>query len=454
MVPKEVEEKGDELSSIRLNDKISQIAEEFLKAPKEKEVQIISHFDTDGITSASIIIRCLKRLDRKFNTLIVKSLTPEIISQLPENKILLFLDLASNSFKYLRDLKQEIFIIDHHEIKQEVSSNVHIVNSQMHKSKEEISSSGLCYLFAKKINLQNRDLSSLAIIGMVGDSIQNIDVSNNEITKDSEVIVRKGVLLYPSTRPLNRVLEFSSEPYIPSVTGNREGVFQLLKEVGLERQNGQYKSLIELSEEEMTKVSTAILLRRLKKNNENLIGNIFLVKHFNQLEDAREISAKINASSRLGEPYTAILYCLEDPKAKKQVERLYARYKQMIIGGLNIIEKVDQIKGTSYIIINAKSEIQEEIISVISTILSKSSLYLEGTIIIAMSYTDNNQIKVSGRTVGGGRSVRDVLERAIIEIGGEFGGHKYAAGALFNKEKEQEFIEKIKKDLEIELIKI
>ena len=109
-------EKGDELSSIKLNDKISKIAEEFLKTPKEKEMQIISHFDTDGITAASIIIKILKRLDRKFNTLIVKSLTQEIISQLPRNRILLFLDFASNSINYLKNLNQEIFIIDHHEI--------------------------------------------------------------------------------------------------------------------------------------------------------------------------------------------------------------------------------------------------------------------------------------------------------------------------------------------------
>jgi single-stranded-DNA-specific exonuclease len=444
----------NELLTINLSDRIMQISEEFLKTSKEKEVQIISHFDTDGITAASIIIKCLKRLDRKFNTLIVKNLTPEIISQLPENKVLLFIDLASNSLEYLKNLQQEIFIIDHHEITQRIPENVLIVNSQLHEKKEEISSSGLCYLFAKRIDMQNKDLSSLAIIGMIGDSVPHIDISNNEITKDAEIVIKKGLLLYPSTRPLNNVLEFSSEPYIPSVTGNREGVFQLLKEIGFERQNGQYKSLIELNEEEMTKIVTAVLLRRLERNNENLIGNIFLVKHFNQLEDAREMSAKINACSRLGEPYTSILYCLEDSKAKKQVEKLYARYKQMIIGGLNSVGSIEQIKGNGYLILNAKSQINDVLISVIATILSKSSLYEQGTVIVALSYTDNNQIKVSARTVGGGRSVREILERATTEVGGEFGGHKYAAGCTFDISKEKEFIDKIKKDLEIELVKV
>ncbi|HTZ42035.1 MAG TPA: DHH family phosphoesterase [Candidatus Omnitrophota bacterium] len=449
-------EKGGEkigLFSGSLDERLSQIAEEFLKQPKEKEIQVISHFDTDGITSASIIIKCLQKLDRKFSTIIVKNLDAEVISRISEEKMPLFIDLASNSLDLLGKFKK-VFVIDHHEVTQKIPENISIANPQLHESKEEISSSGLCYLFAKKINPANRSLASLAIIGMIGDSVQNIGISNNEIMKDAEVLVKKGVLLYPSTRPLNKVLEFSSEPYIPSVTGNKDGVFQMLKEIGFERENGQYKSLIELSDEEMTKIVTAILLRRLEKNNENLIGNIFLVKHFNQIEDAREISAKINASSRLGEPYTAILYCLEDAKAKKQVEKLYAKYRQMIINGLNSISGIEQIKGNGFVILNAKSVINDSMISVITTILSKSSLYNEGMIIVAMSSAEDDKIKVSGRTVGKGRNVREILARVMADVGGEFGGHKYAAGCMFDSSKEGEFIERLKKELEIELVKI
>ncbi|MDD5700244.1 MAG: DHH family phosphoesterase [Candidatus Nanoarchaeia archaeon] len=450
---KEGEKTEGELLTCNLDERISLVAEEFLKLPKDKEIQIISHFDTDGITSAAIIIKCLKRLDMKFNTLIVKSLDSKIISKLPLDKTLLFVDLASNSLNLLQNFKK-VFVIDHHEITQAIPENVTIVNPQLHKEKEEISSSGLAYLFARRISPKNKDLASLAIIGMIGDSIKNISISNNEITKDAEIVIKKGVLLYPSTRPLNKVLEFSAEPYIPSVTGNKEGVFQMLKEIGFERENGQYKSLIELTEDEMTKIATAILLRRLEKDNENLTGNIFLVKHFNQLEDAREISAKINASSRLGEPHTSILYCLEDAKAKKQVEKLYAKYRQMIINGLNSVGNIEQIKGSGYVIINAKSRIDDSLISVITTILSKSSLYEEGTVIIAMTNTSDDRIKVSGRTVGRGRNVREILERVMLDIGGEFGGHKYAAGCMLDSSKEQEFIDRIKKDLEIELVKI
>ena len=438
--------------SISLNERIEGIANEFLE--KTKNIQIISHFDTDGITSASIIIKTLKRLDKNFNTLIVKSLTPEIIFSLPKNKTLLFLDLASNSLEYLKNLNQDIFIIDHHQISQEIPKNVHLINPQLHKNKEEISSAGLCYIFSKTINSQNKDLSSLAVVGMIGDAIENLDVNNNEITKDSGAVIKKGVRLYPSTRPLNRVLEFSSEPYIPTVTGNKEGVIELLREIGLENKNGKYKSLIELNQEEMKKIVTAIFLRRLEKNNDNLVGNIFLVKHFNQLEDARELSAKINATSRLGEPYKAILYCLGNNSAKREVERLYAKYKQKIIHGLKHVQNLEKIQGDKYLIINAESEIEDTIIGVIASILSRSSIYSQGTIIVAMANSEKNKVKVSARGVGKTRNLREVLERVLSGIEGEFGGHSGAAGCIIEQNSKQEFLKRLKRNLEVELVKI
>lgn len=445
----------NEIQQSDLRHKIKSIAQEFLSKIKDREIHIISHFDTDGITSAAIIINTLKRLDKRFNITIVKNLSPNTISQLPEDKTLLFLDLASNSLNYLKERNQDIFIIDHHEITQEIPENISIINPQLHKQ-EEISSAGLCYLFSKSIDIQNKDLASLGVVGMIGDMIDNINSDNNEITQDADIKIRKGLLLYPSTRPLNRVLEFSSEPYIPSVTGNREGVLELLREIGLERENGKYKSLIELDEEEMTKIVSAVLVRRANQNHDDdIIGNIFLVKHFNQLEDARELSAKINATSRLGESYTAILYCMGNQKAKKEVEKIYARYKQLIINALNNMEKLEKIQGEGYLIINAKRQIKDTIIGTITSILSKSSLYKKGTIITGMSYTDEGDIKVSVRLAGrNGRNLREILQNIVPELGGEFGGHHSAAGCTIPAEKEKEFIDKLKRHVEIELVKL
>ena len=66
-----------------------------------------------------------------------------------------------------------------------------------------------------------------------------------------------------------------------------------------------------------------------------------------------------------------------------------------------------------------------------------------------------NKIKISARMVGkNGRNVREILARVIEIVGGEIGGHEFAAGCLISYEKEQEFIDILKKNLEIEMIKI
>jgi RecJ-like exonuclease len=231
-----------------LEKEIKLFVEDFMKRLDNKEVYIVSHFDTDGITSASIMISTLKRLDKKFSLRIVKSLDEKFISELPKEKLILFLDLASGSLGHLKKAElNNVFIIDHHEITKKVPENIKIINPQL-TNKQKISSSGLTYLFCKQINSEIKELSKLAILGMIGDCLEEeIDSLNNGILEESGVQRKRGLLIYPSTRPINRVLEYSSNPYIPEVTGNIKGVLELLRETGLAPEKGKYKSLMELN---------------------------------------------------------------------------------------------------------------------------------------------------------------------------------------------------------------
>ncbi len=438
-----------------LEVEIELMAKKFLEESKDKEIQVISHFDTDGITSATIMLQTLKKLDKKFSVKIVKNLEEQFIYTLPKNKLTLFLDLASGSLSHItKSGLKNIFIIDHHEITQEIPKEINIINPELH-DKQKISSSCLTYLFCKQINPKNKELAKLAILGMIGDILEKeIDKLNNGILGDGEIIRKRGLLIYPSTRPLNRTLEFCSRPYIPQVTGNTKGVLELLRDVGLNPADGKYKSIIELNPEEMEKLVTAIMLRNPKAKYKDIIGDIFLIKLFNKLEDARELSAIINACSRLGESDTAIQFCMEIQKAKKRAELIHTKYKQLLISGLKFISKTEKINGKGFVMINAKDQIKETIIGTIASILSLSSLYEEGTIIITMAYYDD-KIKVSARCVGrNGRNVREPLSSVIEIIGGEVGGHEFAAGANINRDKEQEFMDLLKKNLEVEVVKI
>ncbi len=435
--------------------KIKELIEKIKSYSEKKPIKIISHFDTDGITSAAIFSRALQRANIKFSLQIIKSLDEEFIKTLSDDYTLIFLDLASSSLNHLKDKNTNIIIIDHHEIHQNIPQNIFMLNPLLEK-KESISSSALSYFIAKSLSNENIDLSNLAIIGMVGDAHdQNIRKSYDEIIKDSGAIVKKGLLIYPSTRAINKVLEYSSSPYIPNVTGSYQGVIEVLKDANIPKNNGSYKALYELTEEEMSNLTTAIMLKSAGKINvSSLIGNIYLLKFQNKLEDARELSALINACSRMDHPQVALGFCLGNKSYKEDAEKIYREYKQHLISALKYIQEAEKISGKNYTIINAKNNIKDTIIGTTASIISHSPFYSEGTIIIALAYNED-KIKVSARIVGKeGRNVREILAKALIPIGGEVGGHPNAAGCLIEKEKETQFISELKKVLDIELIKV
>ena len=295
---------------------------------------------------------------------------------------------------------------------------------------------------------------------MIGDRHEsNLSKINQQIVKDAhDLKIKKGLVIYPATRPLRRALEWSTSPYIPGVTGNGPGAMEILRETGIDYN----KNLLDLTKEEMSKLITAVMIRRAQHNKQDdILGNLYILKFFNTKEDVREISVLINACSRLGYSDVAIAYCLENEKAKSQALDIYTEYKQELVSGLKVAEKMDKIKGKGFVILNAKDQIKDAIVGTICSMLSSSPAYDEGTILIGMAY-NKDKIKVSARIVGDeGRNLKEVLEKTIItfktenpETIAEVGGHKFAAGCLIEKEKESLFIETLKKELEIEIVKV
>jgi len=78
-------------------EEIKKFAKDLLETTNHRNILIVSHFDTDGITSAAILGRSLKKLDRRFSFNIIKSLDKEFIQKLPTNRVIIFLYLASGS---------------------------------------------------------------------------------------------------------------------------------------------------------------------------------------------------------------------------------------------------------------------------------------------------------------------------------------------------------------------
>ena len=429
-----------------------------------KPIYLVSHLDCDGITAASIMIKVLKRENKKFILNIVKQLNENTIKEISlENyKVIIFADLGSGYIKlinkYLKDKK--VFIFDHHlpedfnNYKNIVHVNPHLLQDKYYNS---ISGSGITYLFAKTLNHENIDLAHLAVIGIIGD-LQNFDNINKEILEDAinqeKILVKYGLKMFGSqTKPLNKILQYSTDLYIPGVSGNEEGVFLFLSELGINYfENGRIKRIIDLNEDELKKLTTGIILKRLgsEKNPEDVFGNIYLLKDEldDNLKDAREFSTLLNCCGRLNKPSIGIGVCLDNFSFKEKANELLKQYKLELINGLNWFynNKDKFVKGENFVVINSENNIRETLIGTIVSMISRSNIYKDRTILIGMAYTLDNNIKISVRQCNSDYNLVEIMENIIRDYGTS-GGHKQACGALISMERELEFINKSKEVL-------
>src|SRR3989344_2249614 len=424
----------------------------------EKPIKIISHIDTDGITSASMLVRTLQKLDKNFSLSFVKQLSHKILSQLKQENysIYIFLDLGSANIQEIKDnLKEkQIFILDHH-LFQNIENDFTHINPHLfgNNNELEISGSGIVYLLSKTINLENKDLSYLAIIGAIGDMQEKKGFLglNNEILQDSidsnKIEVSIGLRIFGSyTRSLYKLLQYSTDPYIPGITGNEEATLKFLENLKIDKE----KKLFELSEEETKSLVTAIILQRLgsESSPEDVLGKIYLLKDEPEdslIKDCREFSTLLNSCGRLNKPSLGVGACLNDSNTKQKSLLLLNDYKKELINSLNWFyqnrNSSSIIEKENLVIINAEDNIRDTIIGTITSIISKSNLYKEGTILISLAHTLEEDTKISVRAVGKNNiNLKEILSKITEKLNCKAGGHVNAAGSIIPQEKEQEFI--------------
>ncbi len=451
--------KGDFLAYVK------EVALDFfaIAGQTKKPVRIIGNLDTDGITSASIICKALARKGINYSVSIVKQVNDELIEALANEDydIIIFTDMASAYIKKIsEDIHRDVFILDHHfpEATERKMGKVRQINPHMFgvDGTKEISAAGVAYYFAKSIDERNSDLSYLALVGAIGDMQENMGFVglNKDILEDAKdedlVEVKETLRLFGmQTKPMHKVLEYSTNPYIPGVTGNEKAAIKLIEEAGIELYDEarNYRRLVNLSKQELEKLVTAIDMRKAEGTGADvMVGPVFLLKGEDDdslKKDLREFSTLLNSCGRMGWPSLGVGVCMSDQIATKKAFEILRDYRKEIIDAMNWFydhrrtEKVLEKKG--YVIILAESNIRDTIIGTLASSLAKSNVYSDGTIIMATAYTLDGFIKVSLRVSGDPESeidLRLIVKEILNSSDGYGGGHKLAAGASIPQEKE------------------
>src|SRR3989344_4982689 len=443
---------------------IKESIKRFNELRQEKPVRIISHLDCDGLASAAILSKSLSRANIKFVLSIVRFLDRDVLEYLAREpyETIIFSDIGSS---YLKDIEKHlvsknVFVLDHH-LFENSKTKINHLNPHAYDVHDyaEISGAGVSYLFAKELDTTNKDLSYISIIGALGDiQEKNGFIGLNQMILEDAISsgslqVTNGLKLFGSqTRPLHKALEYSIDPYIPCVTGNEDGAVNFLREldISLRDNNGVYRKIIDLDNEELKRLVTGIILRRLgsEENPEDIFGPIYNVpyeKEGSVMRDAKEFSTLLNCCARLGKPSLGIGLFFNNSAIREEAISLLNTYKKELISSLDWFYKNRKtnsiIERQGYTVINAEDNVRDTLIGTLASIVAKLNIYDNGTIIISMAHSVN-ETKISARLVGYKNiDLRNLLQKITAGLGNYLvGGHKVACGAIIPQEKEFEFI--------------
>lgn len=430
--------------------------EEFLKAIKEcskkfnewlkkyEIVRCISHLDCDGICSAAIICNLLKKLGKQFHITFLKQFSKrefDIIKN--ENyEFYIFTDLGSGQLHFIKELvsKAKVVILDHHQIKEkfEHENLLHLNPNEFGvDGSSEISSSGITALLSKEMG--ENEFFYLGVVGGVGDN-QSFEGMNKmileECVKKGTVSVRRDLKIIAS-RPLYKALEFSSFE-IPGVSGNESKAVKFLSEIGIDIRNedGSWKKLSDLNDEEKKKLTSAIIVKRAGlEDPSDIFGDVYEIN--NSFGNVSELATFLNACSRTG--YSGIAFSIFfSKKSLPLANELMNEYRKKLVNALNFAIERNIIKENIIYVIGG-DEIDSKIIGTIISMMINNS---EKDIIVGFA-NDDDRVKVSARSkCNCNINLGEIVSQIAVSLGGEGGGHKKAAGASIPKGKEEEFINK------------
>lgn len=446
-------------------------------------IQIIGHNDADGLTAGAIMQKALARENCGVQTRCLKQLDSDFIKEISlENKdVVIFTDCGSGQLETIDEYLLEktfVFVLDHHQIAEVEHDNLVHINPHLFgmDGSRAVSGSGMAYLFSKALNPKNIDLSHLAIIGATGD-LQDPEGKmtglNVGIARDGE---KAGVLKMEKdlriwgkqTRPLFKALSYTSEPFIPGLSGNESACIQFLNhlDIRIKKDNGEMIRLVDLSLDEKKRLSNGLVLRMLEhgtptKKAESIIGEIYTIldeEERTSLRDAREYVTVLNACGRYEKYGIGMAICLgERNRLFKEGLNLLSDHKKYLSNCYKwMSENSDSIEDLDVLFtFHVHNDIDENVIGTMATMVIGSGLLKPIKPVIAFVETRDGNVKASSRGTGElikeGLNLGEVMQYSAGKVGGEGGGHNIAAGAQMELGKEKEFLEyareKIKEQL-------
>ncbi len=432
---------------------------EYIK--KHTSSLLVSHIDADGLTSAAIMGKTLESIGMEYTLRFVRQLDPNVLEEIANQnpELVIFTDVGSGMLETIKSKGINAVILDHHQPNgnYDYHLNPHLFGIN---GSTEISGSGIAYFLSVALG-GGDELTALAVVGAVGD-LQHVRYGklvgvNRAILEKG---VREGVLHYENdlmlfgkqTRPVFKLLQYSTDPYIPGITGNEDASIAFLKRIGIRLHGERWRRWIDLTNEEKQRIVSALIQLCLSSGMppnkvQRLIGEVYTLqqeREGTEVRDASEFSTLLNATARYDHADIGFAVCMGDrDKAFNKACTLLNQHRKNLVEGLNLVKEKGIIQMNNLQYFDAGNRIRETIVGIVAGMCT--SFTNHNTPIIAFAESeDEEMIKVSSRgnydLVKRGLNLGKAVSEAAKAVGGTGGGHDIAAGAFIPKYAKHEFL--------------
>ncbi|MBP3386448.1 MAG: DHH family phosphoesterase [Candidatus Methanomethylophilaceae archaeon] len=409
-------------------------------------IQVFSHYDADGVSSAAIIANALLRAGKEFRVTLFTTLNDFNMGIISRTKAdcMIISDLGASYIDQLDELDSEIVVLDHHTVISE-AKKVCYANPHLYGIDGMTSGCGatMSLLFAITLDEDNWDLVQLAFAGIAGDR-QHINGLSGLNTYLLDQGVERGFIeevpgsLIPAG-DLMTELFLVTDPYIRGISGNAEGVSKILEDAGIKHG----KSFMDLTEEEKRKLSSLIAVKlteqgvQLSSMNEVARDRYFL-KGMNM--DAEVLSSILNGCGRSGVGGMGIAAGMGDKRAMELGAELTRESARLVVENMVALDE----KG-----LNQRKYFQwfDSTDSGFTGMLCGIAMQSIGdsdkpTIGLNQS---NDPVNISSRGMWGqlekGIDLSVAMREACAAVGGSGGGHRIASGGSVPADKVEEFLD-------------
>ncbi|MFH1126254.1 MAG: DHH family phosphoesterase, partial [Candidatus Altiarchaeota archaeon] len=355
-------------------------------------------------------------------------------------------------------------IIDHHqpEKEYELQVNPHFYG---YDGGLDVSGSGMAYFTAKSLGFQ--DMAHIAVVGAVGDMQDNGGRlhSLNRLILDDAVAnkvlkVKNDLRLFGrQSRPLAQMLAYTSDPVIPSLTGNVDSCAAFIRSLGIDIElDGGLKHYVDLTWEERRKLTSALYIKLLDLKTpefviQRMVGEVYTLlneERKTELRDAKEFATMLNACGRQNQPQVGVEVCLGDRTgALHKARSLLEVYRRMLRDGIEYLSRtgVESMENLYYF--DAGDRIQESIVGVIAGMAYGARIIPpdKPVLAFALDSEDTKMLKVSSRAnwdlIRKGIHLGDAMRNESSRVGGEGGGHDIAAGARIPINSKEDFLRNV-----------